>query len=77
MTSVCKQLRYASRRNACCFAENFWWIGGRSIVMTGIIHQVFSLSGSILLIILAPLAATIAQMVFHVIGILSRCGAVN
>ena len=43
------------------FAGNFWWFGGsRDDDDDG--GSVFAIIGSILLIILAPLAATIAQM---------------
>ncbi|KRM27330.1 heat shock protein HtpX [Limosilactobacillus panis DSM 6035] len=43
------------------FAGNFWWFGGsRDDDDDGV--NVFAIIGSILLIILAPLAATIAQM---------------
>lgn len=45
------------------FAGNFWWIGGRSSSDDrDNPSSVFAILGSILLIILAPLAATIAQM---------------
>lgn len=45
------------------FAGNFWWIGGRSSSDDrDNPSSVFAIIGSILLIILAPLAATIAQM---------------
>lgn len=45
------------------FAGNFWWIGGRSSNDDrDNPSSVFALIGSILLIFLAPLAATIAQM---------------
>lgn len=43
------------------FAGNFWWFGGsRDDDNDGV--NVFAIIGSILLIVLAPLAATIAQM---------------
>ena len=45
------------------FAGNFWWIGGRSSSDDrDNPSSIFAILGSILLIILAPLAATIAQM---------------
>lgn len=44
------------------FAGNFWWIGGRSSDDRDNPSSVFALIGSILLIFLAPIAATIAQM---------------
>ena len=45
------------------FAGNFWWLGGRgSDRDDDDAGGVFAIFGSILLIILAPLAATIAQM---------------
>ena len=45
------------------FAGNFWWLGGRgSDSDDDDAGGVFAIFGSILLIILAPLAATIAQM---------------
>ena len=45
------------------FAGNFWWIGGRSSSDDrDNPSSVFAILGSILFIILAPLAATIAQM---------------
>ena len=45
------------------FAGNFWWFGGRSNNRdNNSAGGVFTAFGSILLIILAPLAATIAQM---------------
>lgn len=42
------------------FAGNFWWFGGSRDDDDGV--NVFAIIGSILLIVLAPLAATIAQM---------------
>ena len=46
------------------FAGNFWWFGGsRSDDDDDNSWGVFAILGSVLLIILAPLAATIAQMV--------------
>lgn len=45
------------------FAGNFWWLGGRgSDRDDDDAGGVFAIFGSVLLIILAPLAATIAQM---------------
>lgn len=44
------------------FAGNFWWFGGRSSNDDDSPSGIFAIVGSILLIILAPLAASIAQM---------------
>lgn len=44
------------------FAGNFWWFGGRRNNNNNDSAGIFAIIGSILLIILAPLAATIAQM---------------
>lgn len=44
------------------FAGNFWWFGGRRSDNDDSPSGIFAIVGSILLIILAPLAASIAQM---------------
>lgn len=44
------------------FAGNFWWFGGRRSDNDDSQSGIFAIVGSILLIILAPLAASIAQM---------------
>lgn len=44
------------------FAGNFWWFGGRRSNDNDGPSGVFAIIGSVLLIILAPLAASIAQM---------------